>query len=106
MTDFTFVKDFALEFALTSAPDQWNQQLLIYFNALRAADAHGFSAIRMLKHRREAINTTCSDIANASQKFLGIPDDIRHAALVAAYAEDFVASPSRVAQDTDYWHDR
>lgn len=83
--------EFAREFGLDAHAMNWHEQLVTYFNALRLADANGCSGVALLKHRREAFNTGCNDIALASNTFLAIPPNIRNAAIFAAYVEDFVA---------------
>ncbi len=85
------VEEFAREFRLDDSSEEWNAGLVACFNAVRLADANGFSGVRLLKHRRDAFNTKCKDIAVATKHFLAIPEDLRNAAIFAAYIEDFLA---------------
>jgi hypothetical protein len=91
-----FVRAFAQEFRLHASPIDWNDGLVAYFNALRIADANGFPAARLLKHSGDAFNTKCEDIALGSSRFLAIPKDLRSAAIVAAYVEDFLTVESEL----------
>lgn len=88
--DSPLVKAFAQEFGQSSSATDWDERLVVYCNALCVADANGFSAAQLLRHRRQTINTTCSDIALATKKYLTIPSDVRNAALFVAYVEDFL----------------
>jgi hypothetical protein len=80
---------FAEEFYLESSPADWNEDLLTYYNALHLADANGFSGEYLLSHRQNAINSG-DDIAMGAEKFLGIPNEFRNAAVFVRYIEDFL----------------
>ena len=49
-------------------PKDWNEGLIVYYNALRLADEHGFVGVRLLSHRQDAINS-CDEIALGIKKF-------------------------------------
>ncbi len=80
---------FAEAFFLKAPPEDWNEGLVTYYNALRLADLHGFPGTRLLSHRQDAINT-CDDIALGSKKFVAIPEEIRNAAIFVRYVDDFL----------------
>jgi hypothetical protein len=82
---------FAIEYCLRNERLDWHPTLVARFNALRLAEACGVSAMQMLKFHRQAQNTRCEDIALGTGQFMDIPEDIRNAALVVAYIEDFLA---------------
>ncbi len=66
VADDRLVGEFAWEFRITESPAEWDPRFVAYFNAVRLADANGFSGVRLLKHRRDALNTKCDDIVLAS----------------------------------------
>jgi hypothetical protein len=84
-----FATEFSTEFHLNSRPADWNEGFVTFYNALRLADANGFSGIQLLIHRQNAINTG-DDVALGNKGFLSIPDNIRNAAIFVRYAEDFL----------------
>jgi hypothetical protein len=92
------ISAFAQAYGLDSRQFDWNDRLLVSFNAVRLADANGYSAERLLKHRRDAINTSCDDIATGSRTYLAIPADLRNAAIFVAYVNDFLAVESELAE--------
>jgi hypothetical protein len=81
---------FAAEFGLTASPREWNEGLVVFYNALCMANMNGWSGTLLLKHRRAAINVNCTDIALVTSKIASIPVDVRHAAVFVAYVEDFL----------------
>ena len=86
-TDGVLATEFDVEFGL----DATHKSLLPYFNAVRLADANGFSGVRTLNHRRAAANTSCRDIVLPSKKFMEIPTEIRNIAVFVNYIELFMA---------------
>lgn len=85
----TLATAFAEGFCLKTPPEDWNEGLVTYYNALRLADLHGFSGTRLLSHRQDAISA-CSDVAIGSKKYMEMPEDVRNAAIFVRYVEDFL----------------
>ena len=46
----------------------------------------------MLKYRHQAINTSCEAVIEESEQLATIPKELRSAAIVAAYVDDFLTA--------------
>jgi hypothetical protein len=89
-SDDRLIQAFARELYINDPPGEWYDYVVVDFNAIRLADANGFSGDRLLNLRRDANNMRCDDVLVASDRFRSIPDDIRSAAIFVNYAEDFL----------------